>query len=74
LSSKRDLHQNPIGLTDGSFGFELPSSRTITVFRTAQDSSVFTDEQTLDGGNVLPSCQVDISDLFSRLNRSAEMK
>jgi len=49
-------------------------SRTVTVFRAAQDSTIFTDEQKLDGGNVLPSWQVDISDLFSRLNRSAEMK
>ena len=49
-------------------------SRTVTVFRSPQDSSVFTDEQKLDGGNVLPGWQVDIADLFSRLDRNTESK
>ncbi len=49
-------------------------SRTVTVFRTAQDSTVFTDEQKLDGGKVLPGWQIDIAELFSRLDRKADMQ
>jgi Uma2 family endonuclease len=44
-------------------------SRTVTVFRTPQDSMVLTEGQPLDGGTVLPGWQVDIADLFSRLER-----
>ena len=47
-------------------------SRTVTVFRTPQDATVLTEGQNLDGGNVLPGWQVDIADLFSRLDRNAE--
>ena len=49
-------------------------SRTVTVFRAPQDATVFTAEQQLDGGNILPGWQVDIADLFSRLDRTAETK
>ncbi len=49
-------------------------SRTVTVFRSPQDASVFADVQKLNGGNVLPGWQVDIADLFSRLDRTTETK
>ncbi len=47
-------------------------SRTVTVFRTPQDASVFTEGQRPDGEKVLPGWQIDIADLFSRLDRTAE--
>lgn len=47
-------------------------SKTVTVFRTPQDVSVLTEGQKLDGGNVLPGWQVDISELFGRLDRKSE--
>ncbi len=47
-------------------------SRTVTVFRTPQNATVFTEGQNLDGGNILQGWQVDIADLFSRLDRNAE--
>ncbi|MEQ1824838.1 MAG: Uma2 family endonuclease [Pirellula sp.] len=47
-------------------------ARTVTVFRSPQDATVFTEGQMLDGGSVLPGWQVDIADLFSRLDRNAD--
>lgn len=47
-------------------------SRTVTVFQSALDSRVLTEEQGLDGGEVLPGWQVDIAKLFSRLDRTTE--
>ena len=44
---------------------------TVTVFKSTQDATVFKEGQTLDGGTVLPGWQVDITDLFSRLDRDA---
>ncbi len=44
-------------------------SRTVTVFRTPLDASVLSEGQTLDGGKVLPGWQVDIAELFGRLDR-----
>jgi Uma2 family endonuclease len=44
--------------------------RTITVFRNALDATVYSDDQIIDGGNVLPGWQVNIAELFSRLDRS----
>jgi Uma2 family endonuclease len=44
--------------------------RTITVFRTALDATVNSDDKIIDGGNVLPGWQVNIAELFSRLDRS----
>jgi Uma2 family endonuclease len=46
-------------------------SRTVTVFNSALDFTVFREGQMLDGGTVLPGWQVDVSDLFGRLDRSA---
>ena len=45
--------------------------RTVTVFRSPQDATEFTEEQKLDGGHVLPGWQVDIAELFGRLDRTA---
>ncbi len=47
-------------------------SRTITVFRSPQEALVVAEGQTLDGGKVLPGWQVDVAELFSRLERSAD--
>lgn len=44
-------------------------TRTITVFRTALDATVYADDQIIDGGSVLPGWQVNIAELFSRLDR-----
>jgi Uma2 family endonuclease len=46
-------------------------SRTVTVFNSTLDFTVFHEGQMLDGGTVLPGWQVDVSDLFGRLDRSA---
>jgi Uma2 family endonuclease len=43
-------------------------TRTVTVFRTAQDATVYKDEAILDGGQVLPGWRVDLNELFSRLD------
>ncbi len=45
-------------------------SRTVTVFRTPLDATVLSEGQTLDGGKVLPGWQVDIAELFGRLDRT----
>lgn len=43
-------------------------TRSVTVFRTAQDATVYKDEAILDGGQVLPGWSVDLNELFSRLD------
>ncbi|XZE18595.1 Uma2 family endonuclease [Pirellulaceae bacterium SH449] len=40
-------------------------TRTVTVFRSAQDATVYADDDIIDGGNVLPGWQVNIGELFS---------
>lgn len=45
-------------------------TRTVAVFRAAQDATVYTDSDIIDGGNVLPGWQVNIAELFSRLDRN----
>ncbi len=49
-------------------------ARTVTVFRSPQDASVVNEGDKLDGGSVLPGWQVDIADLFSRLERNENNK
>jgi Uma2 family endonuclease len=44
-------------------------ARTITVFRSPQDSTVLNDGQIADGGAVLPGWQVNIAELFNRLDQ-----
>jgi Uma2 family endonuclease len=43
-------------------------TRSVTVFRSAQDATVYEGESIIDGGKVLPGWQVDIAELFSRLD------
>lgn len=43
-------------------------TRTVTVFRSTQDATIYTDVAIIDGGQVLPGWQVDIGELFSRLD------
>lgn len=43
-------------------------SRTVTVFRSALDATVCSDDRVIDGGDVLPGWQVNIAELFSRLD------
>jgi Uma2 family endonuclease len=45
-------------------------TRTVTVFRSALDATVYLEDKTIDGGNVLPGWQVNIGELFSRLDRA----
>jgi Uma2 family endonuclease len=42
-------------------------NRTVTVFRTALDATVYSEDKIIDGGEVLPGWQVNIAELFSRL-------
>lgn len=44
-------------------------TRTVTVFRSALDATVYTEDKVLDGGKVLPGWEVNIAELFSRLDR-----
>lgn len=47
-------------------------SRTVTVFHSPQDALVVAEGQMLGGGKVLPDWQVDVAELFSRLDRGAD--
>lgn len=49
-------------------------ARTITVFRSPQDAMVMTEGQIVDGGTVLPGWQVNIADLFNRLDQIYDTK
>lgn len=44
-------------------------TRTVTAFRTALEATVYSEDKIIDGGNVLPGWQVNIAELFSRLDR-----
>jgi Uma2 family endonuclease len=46
-------------------------TRTVTVYRSALDATVYQEDEVLDGGKVLPGWQVSISELFNRLDRPA---
>jgi Uma2 family endonuclease len=43
-------------------------TRTVTVFQSAQDATVYKDEAIIDGGQVLPGWSVDLGELFRRLD------
>jgi Uma2 family endonuclease len=45
-------------------------TRTVTVFRSAQNATVYQDDAVIDGGNVLTGWRVNIAELFSRLDRA----
>jgi Uma2 family endonuclease len=49
--------------------FVEPEKRTVEVFTAPDQSTVFTEGQTLDGGTVLPGLQLPVRDLFARVPR-----
>jgi Uma2 family endonuclease len=49
--------------------FVDPRKRTVEVFTAPDVSTVFTEEQTLDGGNVLPGLRLAVADIFARVPR-----
>ena len=46
-----------------------PSSRTVTVFESADDSITLQEQDTLDGGTVLPGFTLSLRELFAELDR-----
>jgi Uma2 family endonuclease len=51
--------------------FVDPDRRTVQVFTAPDVSTVYTEEQTLDGGDVLPGLRLAVRDIFARVPRSA---
>jgi Uma2 family endonuclease len=43
-----------------------PGTKTVTVYRTHQDVKIFTQDQELEGGEMLPGLRIKVSDIFSR--------
>jgi pantothenate kinase type III len=43
-----------------------PAPRTVTVYTSATQSKILGEDQSLDGGEVLPGFQLSIRDLFTR--------
>ena len=41
-----------------------PATRSVTVYRSPEDFDVLSDDDTLDGGRVIPGFSADINDLF----------
>jgi Uma2 family endonuclease len=50
--------------------FVDPDRRTVEVFTAPDASTVFTEGQTLDGGDVLPGLCLPVSDVFARVPRT----
>jgi Uma2 family endonuclease len=50
--------------------FVSPQRRTVEVFTAPDQSRTLTEDQTLDGGDVLPGFALPLRDLFARLPRS----
>ncbi|MBX3417648.1 MAG: Uma2 family endonuclease [Pirellulaceae bacterium] len=44
-------------------------ARTVTVFNSSLDATVHSEDEVIDGGRVLPGWQVNIAELFARLDR-----
>jgi Uma2 family endonuclease len=44
-----------------------PSSRTVTVFKSANDSAIIDISGVLDGGDVLPGFTLPVRDIFKKL-------
>ena len=42
-----------------------PATRSVTIYRSPEEFSVLSEEDTLDGGQVIPGFSTDIRDLFS---------
>jgi Uma2 family endonuclease len=49
--------------------FVDPGPRTVQVFTAPDAGTVFTEEQTLDGGDVLPGFRLAVRDVFARVGR-----
>jgi Uma2 family endonuclease len=49
--------------------FVDPDRRTVEVFTAPDAGTVFTEEQTLDGGDVLPGLRLAVRDVFARVPR-----
>lgn len=49
-----------------------PRRRTIAVYRTALDVSVLAEGEKLDGGRILPGWEVDLGQLFGKLDQRKE--
>jgi Uma2 family endonuclease len=47
-----------------------PVARTVTVFTALDQATVLSEEDTLDGGDVLPGYALRLRDLFSELDRT----
>jgi Uma2 family endonuclease len=47
-----------------------PGRRTVTVFTAPDAGTTFTEEQALDGGDVLPGLRLPVRDIFARVPRS----
>jgi Uma2 family endonuclease len=48
-----------------------PARRTVTVFTAPDAGTTFTEEQALDGGDVLPGLRLAVRDVFARVPRPA---
>ena len=49
-----------------------PDDRTVRVFRSPEDSTLYSEEETLDGGDLLPSFSLPLRQLFAELDRCAD--
>ena len=49
-----------------------PRRRTIAVYRTALDVSVLSEGEKIDGGRILPGWEVDLGQLFGKLDQRKE--
>lgn len=49
-----------------------PASRSVTVFTSVTESSVFTESDTLDGGDVFPGFSVSIREVFAVLDQRGD--
>lgn len=47
-----------------------PKSRTVQVYKTAQESVTLDATQTFDGGDVLPGFTLPLAELFAELDRT----
>jgi Uma2 family endonuclease len=50
-----------------------PEARTVTVYISPDQSKLLMQEQTLDGGDVLPSFALALKDLFAELDRQGDL-
>lgn len=51
-----------------------PRKRIVRVYTAPDQSHLLTEDQSLDGGNVLPGLNIPLSEVFARVNRKAARK